>query len=87
MVRRVSLLWMDGCVMSSLFFLKFLPSGLTLFNGEANSASNVVPVGTEAAVGFELDELEISFTIPIVPVGIGIQWRWRLTLFLGWLWC
>ena len=37
--------------MSSLFFLKFLPSGLTLFNGEANSASNVVPVGTEAAVG------------------------------------
>ena len=42
----VSLLWLDRGVMSSLFFLKFLPTALTLFNREANPASNVVPVGS-----------------------------------------
>ena len=39
-----------------LHVLEFLPSGLALLDGEAHSASNRNPVGTESGVPFEFNQ-------------------------------
>ena len=51
-----------------LHVFEFLPSGLALLDGEANSASNKNPIGTESRIAFEFNEATISVAIPCVPV-------------------
>ena len=62
---------------------EFLPSGLALLDGEANSASNKNPIGTESRVAFEFNEATISVAIPCVPVCLLVRWWWWWLLSLA----
>ena len=68
-----------------LWFVKFFPTCFALFNGEAYSAGNVIPVRPEARIGFEFHEANVGITIPSIPISIFIEGWWRLALSLG-LW-
>ena len=65
--------------------MKFFPTCFALFNGEAYSAGNVIPVWPEARVSFEFDEANVGITISSIPISICIEGWWRLALSLG-LW-
>ena len=68
-----------------LWFVKFFPTCFALFNGEAYSASNVIPVGPEAGIGFEFHEANVGIAIPSIPISMFIEGWWRLAFSLG-LW-
>ena len=68
-----------------LWFLKFFPTCFALFNGEAYSTSNVIPVRPKAGIGFEFHEANVCVAIPSIPISIFVEGWWRLALSLG-LW-
>ena len=68
-----------------LWFLKFFPTCFALFNAEAYSASNVIPVRPKACVSFEFHEANVGIVIPGIPISIFIEGWWRFALSLG-LW-
>ena len=70
-------------VLLTLHVLEFLPLGLTLLDGEAHSASNRNPVGTESGVPFEFNQAAISVAVPCVPVCLLVQWWWQWLLSLA----
>ena len=69
--------------MESLFFLKFLPAGFTLFDGKAHPSGNVVPVGAETDVSLQLHKADICFAVPSVPINVGFSGGGGSRLFLG----
>ena len=66
-----------------LHVFEFLPSGLALLDGEANSSSYKNPVGTKSRVAFEFNEATISVAIPCVPVCLLVRWWWWWLLALA----
>ena len=63
--------------------LELFPAGLALLDGEANSASNKHPIGTESRIAFEFNEATIGVAIPCVPVCLLVRWWWWRLLSLA----